>query len=107
MPLNLIFERIALVAMLLVTPALLDTRALADVLFSVTGLLFLIDCARTRRWGWLRQGWVPFAGAWWMWEMICSLAAAGCPHARLAALGRAGGGGLYRHPMPLPIRDRP
>jgi hypothetical protein len=73
MPLNLIIERIALVAMLLVTPALLNTRALADILFSVTALLFLIDCARTRRWGWLRQGWVPFAGAWWIWEMICSL----------------------------------
>ena len=73
MPLTLIIERIALVAMLLVTPALLNTRALADILFSVTALLFLIDCARARRWGWLRQGWVPFAGAWWIWEMICSL----------------------------------
>jgi hypothetical protein len=73
MPLTLIIERLALVAMLLVTPALLNTRGLADVLFSVTALLFLIDCARARRWGWLRQGWVPFAGAWWLWEMICSL----------------------------------
>jgi hypothetical protein len=73
MPLTLMIERIALVAMLLVTPALLNARALADVLFSVTAMLFLIDCARTRRWAWLRQGWVPFAGAWWIWEMICSL----------------------------------
>jgi hypothetical protein len=73
MPLNLIIERLALVAMLLVTPALLNARALADVLFSVTALLFLVDCARSRRWSWLRQGWVPFAGAWWIWEMICSL----------------------------------
>jgi hypothetical protein len=73
MPLTLIIERVALVAMLLVTPALLNTRALADILFSSTALLFLIDCARARRWGWLRQGWVPFAGAWWIWEMICSL----------------------------------
>jgi hypothetical protein len=56
MPLNLIIERIALVAMLLVTPSLLNARALADVLFSVTALLFLIDCARTRRWAWVRQG---------------------------------------------------
>jgi len=73
MPLNLIIERIALVAMLVVTPALLNARALADILFSVTAVLFLIDCARTRRWTWLRQGWVPFAGAWWIWEMVCSL----------------------------------
>jgi hypothetical protein len=73
MPLNLMIERVALVAMLLVTPALLNARALADILFSVTAVLFLIDCARTRRWAWLRQGWVPFAGAWWIWEMICSL----------------------------------
>jgi hypothetical protein len=72
-PLNLLIERIALVAMLVVTPALLNTRALADALFSVTALLFLIDCARARRWNWLRQGWVPFAGAWWIWEIICSL----------------------------------
>ncbi|WP_419760718.1 O-antigen ligase family protein [Acidisoma sp.] len=73
MPLNLIIQRIALVAMLLVTPALLNARALADILFSVVALLFLFDCARTGRWRWLRQGWVPFAGAWWIWEMICSL----------------------------------
>ena len=73
MPLNLILQRIALVAMLLVTPALLNARALADILFSVVALLFLVDCARAQRWGWLRQGWVPFAGAWWIWEMICSL----------------------------------
>ncbi len=72
-PLNLIIERIALVALLLVTPFLLYTRALADASISVTAILFLVDCARTRRWGWLRQGWVPFAGAWWIWEMICSL----------------------------------
>jgi hypothetical protein len=73
MPLNLMIERVALIAMLLVTPALLNARALADILFSVTAVLFLIDCARTRRWSWLRQGWVPFAGAWWIWEMVCSL----------------------------------
>ena len=73
MPLKLIMERVALVAMLLVTPALLYTRGVADTLFSVTALLFLIDCARTHHWAWVRQGWVPFAGAWWIWEMICSL----------------------------------
>ncbi len=73
MPLTLLIERAALVAMLLVTPALLYTRGLADTLFSVTSLLFLIHCTRMRSWGWLRQGWVPFAGAWWIWEMICSL----------------------------------
>jgi O-Antigen ligase len=73
MPLTLLIERIALVAMLLVTPALLNARALADIFFSVTAILFLVQCARTGRWSWLRQGWVPFAGAWWIWEMICSL----------------------------------
>jgi hypothetical protein len=73
MPLNLMLERIALIAMLLVTPSLLNARALADVLFSVTAILFLIHCARTRHWAWLRKGWVPFAGAWWIWEMVCSL----------------------------------
>jgi hypothetical protein len=73
MPLTLIIDRIALAAMLLVTPALLDTRALADALFSVTAILFLVHCARARDWRWLRQGWVPCAGAWWIWEMVCSL----------------------------------
>jgi hypothetical protein len=73
MPLNLVIERIALVAMLLVTPSLLNARALADVLFSVTAILFLIHSSRSRQWGWLRQGWVPVAGAWWIWEMVCSL----------------------------------
>jgi hypothetical protein len=73
MPLNLLIERIALVAMLLVTPSLLNARALADVLFSVTAILFLIHCARAGYWRWLRQGWVPFAAAWWVWELVCSL----------------------------------
>lgn len=73
MPLSLLLERIALVATLVVTPALLNARALADILFSVTAILFLIHAARSRSWGWVRQGWVPVAGAWWIWEMICSL----------------------------------
>lgn len=68
-------ERIALVAMLLVTPGLLEGRALADVFLTVVAILFLIDCAASRRWRWLREGWVPFAGAWWIWEMLCSLPA--------------------------------
>jgi hypothetical protein len=73
MPLSLLLQRAALVAVLLVTPSLLNARALADIFFSVTAILFLVQCARTRQWAWLRQGWVPFAGAWWLWEMICSL----------------------------------
>lgn len=73
MPLNLLIERVALAAMLLVLPALLYTRGLADTLFSITSILFLIHCGRTRNWAWVRQGWVPFAGIWWIWEMICSL----------------------------------
>lgn len=73
MPLSLLLQRIALVAVLLVTPALLNARALADIFFSLTALLFLVQCARTGHWSWLRQGWVPVAGAWWIWEMICSL----------------------------------
>jgi hypothetical protein len=75
MPLNLLFGRVALVAMLLVTPALLAGRGFADVLMSAIGILFLAQCASTRDWRWLRQGWVPFAGAWWVWEMVCSLPA--------------------------------
>jgi hypothetical protein len=73
MPLSLLIERIALVAVLLVTPSLLNARALADILFTLTAILFLVQCGRTRSWSWLREGWVPFAGAWWIWEMLCSL----------------------------------
>jgi O-Antigen ligase len=66
-------DRVALVALLLVTPALLNARALADALISVVALLFLLQCAREGHWRWLRLGWVPFAIAWWGWEMLCSL----------------------------------
>ncbi|WP_459695617.1 O-antigen ligase family protein [Acidisoma sp. C75] len=75
MPLNLLIERMALTLVLLVMPGLLDGRGLADVLMSGTALLFLLDRARSGRWGWLREGWVPFAAAWWIWEMLCSLPA--------------------------------
>jgi hypothetical protein len=70
---RLLLDRIALAALLLVTPALLNARALADILISVTALLFLTQCVREGDWRWLRRGWVPFAIAWWIWEMICSL----------------------------------
>lgn len=75
MSLKLLIERLALTTMLLVMPALLQGRALADVLMSITAILFLIHCGLNRQWDWARRGWVPFAGAWWAWEMLCSLPA--------------------------------
>ncbi|WP_284944961.1 O-antigen ligase family protein [Acidisoma cladoniae] len=85
----MILDRIALVAMLLVTPALLNAHALADALISLTAVLFLVQCARDGQWRWLRQGWVPFAIAWWVWEMLCSIPAPPLLQGSWASFGQA------------------
>jgi len=64
---------LAMLAGLLLMPILLmHTRALAEVSIAVVGLGFLARSAITRDWSWLRASWVPFALAWWVWQVICS-----------------------------------
>jgi O-antigen ligase len=65
-------DRVMLVSLLLTPLLLMHTRALAEVTIALIGLGFLGRCAVTRDWTWLRTGWVPFALAWWVWQVICS-----------------------------------
>ncbi len=59
--------------MLLCPVFLLHGRLVADVLMVAAGLCFLLRCAAARDWCWLRRGWVPFALAWWLWLLACSV----------------------------------
>jgi O-antigen ligase len=63
----------AAIGMVLVSPVfLMHGRAIAEILFVLTELIFLAACARERDWSWLRRGWVPVGLAWWVWLVICS-----------------------------------
>ena len=53
---------------------LLHGRGVAEALVIVIAGLFLVQSALTREWAWLRRGWAPIAGAWWVWLMLCSIA---------------------------------
>jgi hypothetical protein len=65
-------DRMLLVC-LLVTPVLLmHTRALAEVTIALIGIGFLGRCVHTRDASALRAPWVPFALAWWLWQVLCS-----------------------------------
>jgi O-antigen ligase len=81
----LIGLRAAAAATVLLPPALLHGRAVADALMSVVALLFLLDCARTTNWAWTGRLWVRLAGALWAWLVVCSLLHGGT-HAVVEAL---------------------
>jgi len=53
--------------------AVLYSRAAADMLISLLGLMFLLRCALAGEWGWTRAGWARLAGAFWLWIVLCSL----------------------------------
>ena len=65
-------DRVMLVSLLLTPVLLMHTRALAEVTIALIGLGFLGRSAVTRDWTWLRTGWLPFALAWWVWQVVCS-----------------------------------
>lgn len=52
---------------------LLHARAAAELGIDAVAAGFLLHCAIERRWGWLRQGWVPLGLAWWAWLVTCTL----------------------------------
>ncbi len=68
-----LLPRLALAATLALPAFIMHGRAVAEVLIALVDLLFLIQCAWRRDWGWLRAGWVWLAGAWWAWLVLCSL----------------------------------
>ena len=72
-----ILQTLSLGLVLLFPWFLLHARAAAEVGIDLVGAAFLLRCAAVRRWGWLRQDWVPVALAWWGWLVLCTLLNAG------------------------------
>jgi len=66
-------DRAAGWAVLGIAPGMLHAYVLAEALIGLIGAGFLLRCALLGEWRWLRQGWVPFALAWWGWAVFCSL----------------------------------
>lgn len=66
-------DRFAPVLVLLLPVLFMHAKAAAEGVIGLLDLAFLLRCAGARQWGWLRRGWVPFALAWWLWLVACSL----------------------------------
>ena len=66
-------DRFAGWAVLGIAPGMLHAYVVAEVLIALIGLGWLVRCTLLGEWRWLREGWVPFALAWWGWVIFCSL----------------------------------
>ena len=72
--------RVAFAATLALGPALLAGRAIADLLISLTGLLFLASRFAPRAggprvaWSWAGRPWHALALAFWVWQIATSIA---------------------------------
>jgi O-antigen ligase len=71
-----------------IPPAMLHGFAVAEALIALIGLGWLARCALAGEWRWLREGWVPVAGLWWAWLVLCSVPGigAGGAHSLVQAL---------------------
>ena len=65
-------EQIALVTSLLVPLFLMHGHGIAEALIAIVDACFLLRSAMLGEWGWVRQGWVPLAIAWWAWVLIAT-----------------------------------
>jgi O-antigen ligase len=72
--------QVAAVATILLPPALLAARAVADTMLSVVALLFLLQRIRLRGIGWLRPAHVWLGLLFWAWLVLCT-ALGGTAHA--------------------------
>ncbi len=77
--------RLALGATLLLPLFLLYGRAIADILVTLVGLLFLLQSAIARDWRWTRSLWVKLAAALWLVQVVASIQA-GPMHSVLQSL---------------------
>jgi hypothetical protein len=75
----------ALVALAVLPIALLHARALADVLLTGVGALFLLRCVLLGAWDWTAQPWVGAAAALWLW-LVLATAIEGPPRAVVQAV---------------------
>lgn len=66
-------EQTALTCVMLLPLLLMHAHGVAEVAIGLADLCFLLRSALVRDWAWLRTPWLWFAGAWWIWLVICSL----------------------------------
>lgn len=66
-------EPIALATTLLIPLFLMHGHGVVEALIAIVDGCFLLRSAMHRAWGWLRQGWVPLALAWWAWVLIATI----------------------------------
>ncbi|QNT78140.1 O-antigen ligase family protein [Entomobacter blattae] len=60
-------------AVLLLPFFLTHFRGGAEVIITLTSLLFLLHSTLTASWGWIKQPIVVVMALWWLWGVICSL----------------------------------
>jgi hypothetical protein len=65
-------DRAALIATLLTVPMLLHAHAFAEATMGIASACFLIRCALTQDWHWLRSLWFRIGVAWCAWVILCS-----------------------------------
>ena len=66
-------DRISLALTLALSVFILHGRGIAEILIGLVDAAFLVRCALTGDWAWLRTPWLKFAVAWWGWLILCSL----------------------------------
>jgi hypothetical protein len=68
-----VLDRTALGAVLLTPLMLLHAHGIAEGTIAVADSCFLVRCAVTREWAWLRTPWLRIGLAFWAWIVVCSL----------------------------------
>ncbi len=65
--------RLAFALTLLLPLFLMHSRSIAEIVVAAIDLMFLLHCLRLRDWRWTGLFWMRLAGAWWAWQVLCSL----------------------------------
>ena len=66
-------DRSSLAATLILPLLFMHARGIAEGVIALIDLAFLLRCALTNDWSWLRSTWVRVGAAWWLWLTICSI----------------------------------
>jgi len=77
-------DRVSLVAALITPLLLMHAHGFAEASMAVVAVTFLVRCAITGQWRWLRETWMILSLVWCAWLTLASL--------HLPALGLEGGG---------------
>jgi len=66
-------RRAAIILTLILPVTLLHARAGAEILIPVIDALFIAAMVRQRATAWATRPWFLLSGAWWLWEVLCTL----------------------------------